>query len=431
MKRQAFVAFCGALGALAAVDSAHAVLKTVVIQGDPSPNGGAGYRRMKVPAAADAAGERIAFLSPTEGGGNCIFRVDPAGGPGTAVACKREPSPDGRIFGKLQDPSINSAGIPAFASSTTFGNDGVYRGVPTTVVALTNDPVGPVFIDNPTFASISDAGDVVFVAQLTGGALGDAGVFRCAGGDGNCSPNTAPPGTGTLTTLARVGDAIPDRVGREICTLLAARASSYGVAFTATTKLDCADNLEVAATGVFRRAFAGAIVTVALVGEPSGVGPTTWVAFRGRPAIANNGNIAFQASLAGTPSSALFMCDQALCPAASPVDAVQLGQDDGAGNAFRSFSEPSVSNAGDLAFNARLGGGLGGSSNGVYIWRSATDTTPAVAMKNGSVPGLPGAIFTNVLLGPPSMSSLGKVAFKSKIKRPAAPRNRVGIFIEE
>jgi len=431
MKRHAFAAFCAALGALVMVDSADAVLKTVVIQGDPSPNGGAGYRRVRVPAASDAAGERIAFLSPTDGGGRCIFRVDPAGGPGTAVACQRDPSPDGRLFSKMQDPSINALGVPAFASMTTFGNDGVYRGVPPTVVALTNDPVGLVFIDDPTYASISDAGDVVFVAALTGGAPGDAAVLRCSGGDGNCSPNTVPPGTGTRTTLARVGDAIPDRPGRELCTLIAARTSSFGVAFTATTKLNCADNLEVPANGLFRRAFAGVVETVALVGEASGVGPTTWAAFRGTPTIANNGKVGFQASLVGTPSSGLFMCDPAICPAASPIAAVELGENDGSGNAFRFFSAPSVSSAGDLAFNARVSGGTIGLSNGLYIWRSATDTFTPVAMKNDPVPGLLGAIFTNLLQGPPSMSSGGKVAFKSKIKRPAAPRNRVGIFIEE
>jgi len=431
MKKSSFIASWMALGALLSVDSAHAVLKTVVLQGDPSPNSGLAYRRMKLPAASDAAGERIAFYSPTDSAGRCIFRVDTAGGPGTLVVCTKTPTPDGRLFLKLQDPSINLSGTPAFASATSFGNDGVYRGIPPTVVALTNDPVGLVFIDNPSNVSITDGADVVFLAELTGGSAGDAALLRCSGGDGNCSPQTAPPGTGTLTTLVRVGDAVPDRAGREFCSFLGARASTFGVAFTASTKLDCTDNAETAATGIFRLPFLGAVTTVALVGEASGVGPTTWSNFRGTPSIANNGKIGFQSDLAGTPSAGLFLCDPATCPAASPTVAVEIGQLDGSNNAFRYFSPPSVSDAGDLAFNTRLSGGPAGVTNGLYVWRSATDTFDVIGLKNDPVPGVIGGIFTSFLQGPPSMTSTGRVAFKAKIKRPVAPRNRVGIFIDE
>jgi len=431
MKTQTHVALWMALGAFVATDPAHAVLKTVLVQGDPSPDSGAAYRRLHLPVASDAAGERIAFYSPTDGGDRCIFRVDTAGGPGTLVVCQKDPSPDGRLFLKLQDPSINLSGEPAFASATSFGNDGVYRGIPPTVVALTNDPVGLVFIDNPSNVTITDAGDVVFLAQLTGGAPGDAAMLRCSGGDGNCSPNTIPAGTGTLTTLVRVGDPVPDRAGREICSLLAARASTFGITFTATTKLDCTDNLELPATGIFRQPFAGAVVTIALVGEGSGVGPTTWASFRGTPSIANNGKIGFQSGLAGTPSAALFLCDPATCPAASPTDAVEIGQLDASNNAFRYFSAPSVSDAGDLAFNTRISGGPAGASNGLYIWRSATDTFDVVVRKLDLVPGIAGAYYSDILQGAPSMTSTGRVAFKARFKRPTAPRNRVGIFIEE
>ncbi len=431
MKRQAFVSFWLALGVFVAANPADAVLKVVVIQGDTSPNDGLPYRRMRPPAASDVALERVAFYSPTDGGGRCIFLVDPDGGPGTVVACEKDATPDGRHYSKLANPSINVAGVPVFSSRTTFGYDGVYRGVSPSVVALTNDPYGAQFLDNMTNAVITATGDVVFLTALTGGTPGDAALLRCSGGDGNCSPNTVPPGTGVLTTLARLGDPIPDRPGREICTLLGARASTFGVAFAAITKMDCNDAVEAAAPGVFRLPFAGAVDTVALFGEASGIGPTTWLNFRGLPAIANNGKIGFQADLAGTPSAALFLCDPATCPAASPTAAVESGQIDASSNVFRTFSAPGISEAGDLVFNTRVIGGPAGVSNGTYIWRSATDTFDVVAMKYDSVPGIVGAIFTDFLQGSPSMTAAGKVAFKARIKRPVAPRNRFGIFIEE
>jgi hypothetical protein len=432
MLRQKLVAFWLALGAFVAADSADAVLKTIVVQGDVSPNAGAPYRRPNSLAVSDFGGQKIAFYSPTEGGSRCIFLVDTAGNPGSLLVCERDSSPDGRRYSKLSTPSINVAGVPAFSSRTTFGFDGVYRGAPPAVVALTNDPLGPQFLDNMSNVVITDAGDVVFLTQLTGGAPGDTALLRCSGGDGNCSPNTIPPGTGTLTTLARPGDSIPDRAGREICALIAARASSFGVVFSASTKLDCNNNAETEAVGIFRRAFAGAIATVALSGETSSIPPTSWSSFRGVPAITNNGKVGFQAGLLGTPSAGLFLCDPATCPAASPTVAVTVGEEDapGSGTVFRTFSAPSVSDAGDLAFVTRLST-LNGSSNAVYIWRAASDTFTAVAAKFDSVPSIAGAVFTTFLVGPPSMTPGGDVAFKARIKRSIAPRNRTGIFIEE
>src|SRR5262245_48995533 len=101
MKKQTLVALWIALGALASGSSAHAVLKRVLIQGDVSPNGGAAYRRFHPPAAGDAAGERLAFYSGTDGGARCLFRVDTAGGAGTVIRCQKTATPDGRLFLKF------------------------------------------------------------------------------------------------------------------------------------------------------------------------------------------------------------------------------------------------------------------------------------------------------------------------------------------
>jgi hypothetical protein len=385
---------------------------------------------MRLPESSDAAGARVTFYSPVDGGEKCLFIADP--GVATApIACERGASPDGREYTKLHQSTINASSVPAFAARTLGGFDGVYRGAPATVVALTNDPVGPQFLDNMTSAIITDAGDVLFLTELTGGTAGDMAIMRCSGGDGNCSPTTDPAGTGTLTTLVRLGDAVPDRAGREICAITGFRASNFGIAFVAQTQVDCNDDGETPLAGVFRRAFAGSIVTIALVGEASGVGPTTYTSFRGLPGLSNNGNTAFQTELLGTPSGGLFSCDPGVCPAALPVRIVEVGQQDVDGNVFRTFSAPGVSNAGDIVFNTRLGGGPAGTTNGIYVWREATDTLEVLAIKGDPVPGIVGAVFTTFLQGPPVITSGGKIAFKVRFKRPVAPRNRFGIFIEE
>ena len=430
MKTRSWLPLSLAFAAVVSAPPAHAVLQSVAIQGDPSPIPLGNYRRIRPPEASDAAGARVTFFSPVDGGKNCVFIADP-GGADAAVACERDPTPDGRLYVKLHPPTINASSVPAFAARTSGGFDGVYRGATPTVVALTNDPLGLQFLDNMTSAFITDAGDVVFLTELTGGTPGDMAIMRCSGGDGNCSPTTAPPGTGTLTTLVRLGDAVPDRAGREICSITGIRASNFGIAFAAVTKNDCNDGGETPIAGVFRRAFAGAIVTIGLVGEASGVGPTTYTSFRGTPGLSNNGNLTFQGALLGTPSGGLFACDPGLCPAALPVLAVEIGQLDGSGNLFRTFSPPGISDAGDIVFNTRLGGGPVGATNGVYIWRAASDTFDVVAMKNDAVPGVMGGIFNQFLLGPPVITSGGKVAFKARFKRPTPPRSRFGIFIEE
>ena len=261
--------------------------------------------------------------------------------------------------------------------------------------------------------------------------MGDAAIFSCGGGDGKCS-QTAPAGTATLTTLVRVGDSLPAPFGTyEFCALTAVRASIFGIAFTAVAQQDCTDGLETPRVGVFRRSTVGVLAAVALQGELTSIGATTYAGFRGTPAIANVGDVAFQADIVGTPSAALFRCNVAACPAAPATAAVERGEVDINNNAIRFFSQASVSNAGDLVFNARISNGPEGISNGVYVWRAATDTVEPVVLKNDSVPGSPGAFFVNLLLGPPTISSGGKIAFKAKIKRPAAPRIRIGVFIDE
>ena len=306
-------------------------------------------------------------------------------------------------------------------------------------MALLGDPVPPPgtgLLKDLSFGRITDAGDVVFEATISGGAviLGvevDQGLFRCTGGDGNCSTG----GTGTLQTVLLVNDPVTDRAGREFCRFGELAASSFGVAFRADTQLDCANSAEVPLSGVFRKAFVGTVETLALAGDASepfpSPGGTTYASFVGRPSIENAGTVAFQASTAGvTATSVLYLCQPGLCPA-SPADAaLTRGELDDDGAAFRAFSSPAISAAKDIAFTAKADPPAGSPYYALYVRRFSGDVEQ-LARTNGVVPGLSPTATFRMHLNDPSISAGGKVAFKSRIRRGVAPRNREGVFVVE
>ena len=239
-----------------------------------------------------------------------------------------------------------------------------------------------------------------------------------------------------LQTILLVGDAVTDRPGREFCSFGDLAASSFGVAFRADTKLDCADAGESPVEGVFRKAVAGAVETVALLGDPaepfSSPGGTTYVGFIGSPAIENTGAVAFTGSVTGViATSGLYRCDPGTCPAAPASALLVRGNVDQDGNAFRSFSQPAISSARDVAFLSKMSGGPGGVFNGVYV-RRAAGTVDTIAKTGDPVPNSsPAATFRIIVNRGPAMSPAGKVAFKARIKRFVRPKNREGIFVAE
>src|SRR5438477_548735 len=203
-----------ALAAATVAGRAHAVtIKIVALQNDPSPRAPLLYKRFREVAVSDAVGQRVAVIAQLRGT-RCVFQLDPDGGPGATAACRRDPTPDALVLGNPVSPSINLAGGVVFAAPVTPGRSGVFRSGPT-FVATTGDPVpAPATgnLDKFAFGRLTDAGDVAFEASISGGALVggvriDQGLFLCSGGDGNCS--AANGGTGTLSTLALVNDAVP------------------------------------------------------------------------------------------------------------------------------------------------------------------------------------------------------------------------------
>ena len=96
---------------------------------------------------------------------------------------------------------------------------------------------------------------------------------------------------------------MPDRPGRQFCDFSGLDISSYGIAFRASTQLDCSDGGESPLVGIFRMPLFGAIETVALSGETSEPFPvpagTTYSSINSGPTINNSGTVAFGASTTG------------------------------------------------------------------------------------------------------------------------------------
>jgi hypothetical protein len=383
------------------------------------------WRRFGVWALTDTVAQRVLAYARTSGARG-LFRLDPDGGPGAAVAREKDPAPGGRLYGRLGSPSLTAAGDMAWTSRLSGGLGAVLRAGPALVAVLGDPAPGGGLLRDPADATLTSAGDVVFRATISGGPPGAGeAVFRCTGGDGRCTAG----GTGTLEALLRAGDPVPDRPGREVCTLADVAASAFGVAVVATTRLDCTDGAETPLTGVFRLPFGSTLATVALQGEAAepfpAPGGTAYLAPRPLVTIAADGTIAFAATTSGVlATTALYVCAPGACPTAPAVAGVTLGEVDDGGNAFLGLSAPAVTGAGDVAFRARLSGGAGG----VYVRRAGGDIE-TIALTGSFVPAT--SLVIRSFTGNPVVSPGGKVGVVARVRSPVRPRNRTALLVAE
>lgn len=407
--------------------SAYAQVTTVLVKGDPAPIAAGVYKGFRRPVASDAPLASLAFESKVRsavlGGVRGIFADDPIGA-GSAVVLRGDISPSGHQFRRLSRPSANALGDVWYQARLSGSERGEYgvSGTESSVVGMPAPAPAAGVLDNFSRPATSGNGDVVFHATIAGaatisGIMADELIMRCTGGDRDCNG-----GTGTPELLVLKTDPIPDRPGRIICDLgEGVGASTFGIAFRATTKLDCTDIGEVALDGVFRLAFGGAIETVALTGEMSNpspfVGGTSYNQFDSVPAIEDDGIVAFAAATTGVQiSDFIFRCDPGLCPVAPAEVWVESGEVDASGYALSRFDAIGINDAADVVFWSLARSVLSGQGPAIYVKRDGTGTFERIAGKGDQVPDqLLGSVFGKVRL--PSMSPGGRIVWRSKMKR--------------
>ena len=183
---------------------------------------------------------------------------------------------------------------------------------------------------------------------------------------------------------------------------------------------------------MFRKPAGGPIETLALQGEAANPNPTpggTVYVLPQPPAISNTGVVAFVSAVNGsTTTAAIYRCTPGVCPASPAQAVVSPGDADGDGNVLVDFAAPDVSDAGDIAFQARVIPPGGHRVEALYIKR-ATGSLDRIVLAGDVVPGSsPVATFRHV--GQPSMSAGGKVAFFGRIRSGSPPQLR-GVFVFE
>jgi hypothetical protein len=418
------------LGAVAAA-SAVAQVESVAETKDAAPGGGT-YRGLRRPDVAGSGA--AAFLAKVKTASGNVLGIYETTAPmvGAAVVLRDDTVPvAGGRFRRFSRPAINGGGTVAWQARIAggpFGHGIFAESAAGTIVAASDDPnpgsAGGT-IDRPSRPEISDNGDVVFYARLRS-ASADEGLFRCVGGNGNCSPYG---GTAVLEQLVVTGDTYTDSVdaaSREVCELSENfDVSNWGIAFRATTA-PAGGCSGAAVRGVLRMPFGGAIEAIAKDGDPADPGPSS-VHFRfdGAPAINNAGDVAFLGETLNPVQEVVYHCTVAGCPVAgvTPQAFVLQGASDGGGSTVTRFKSVGISDAGDVAFHAVVRDpdkrGLG-----VYLARYPSTTLERLAVKKDIV--VPEGELRRIER--PAMSTSGHVAFRGKVKN-AIVGGRFAIFV--
>jgi hypothetical protein len=409
---------------------------TVAVRSDSNLLGGSSVlKKFRAGFVSDGTGERIVFrgtVRETTGNVQGVFRSDDSGS-GSTIAERDGVAPGGSTYRNFLQPSINSAGDVAWFGFLGDGRHGVFRivgGDPSASRRVFNTgvlaPVSPGTYEFTDFDApeITETGGVVVWGEAESPTARIEGLFICEGGNGDCVA-----GTGAEFALASTGDAIPGGGGRLLCEFdRAVRASTYGIAFRAQTRMDCNNSSEASRAGVFRLDFSGAngIETIALAGDASDLGGgATYQLFREAPTIENEGLVAFTANLSvGPVNEAVFLCDPLDgCPGAPAESIVRKSYVMPSTNdELRNFSAPQIADNGDVVFTARPRNGTGRGPS-IYVRRYSGGAVERIV--TGSSFGPMGTIFKRI--GTHHTSRGGIVVFRATVS--GAATWRTGLFL--
>jgi hypothetical protein len=414
-----FVRFVAATAIVAcSVSSASALTwtcETIARKGSTDPAGDLfagkfGKNRHGGPAI-NATGDVVFFATPQRGPRRLYLY--PSGAAPSILAEEGGVAPGGGTFERFRQPSINDAGDVAFFADLASG-EGIFvdpAAGAAFAVALTGAaaPGGGVYATFDGVARINAAGDVAFLATVTGGA---SGIF------------VYDAGTTTIASIARVGDATLD--GREICAFVAPAVGLGGArtAFQVITKVACADPFETELVGVYRDTGLG-IDRVALQGDATPVGGTTYSSFLGDPDLNAADQVLFRATIGGTVGgTGLFLFDPV---GSATTTLVRTGDSAPSGGAFRTITEPNLTDDGRAGFRANVKNHP--SHEGIFLYDAVDE---AVVVRTSAVPVgefLPGSVYQKIYEEIGVSRSGTQVTYSANVKQPPGTGGaKVGLF---
>jgi hypothetical protein len=393
---------------IAAGPALAATCSTVVATGSITPDAFGIARRLPGTPAINGAGD-VLFVARPRGTKPRIYLYPAVGAPSLVVAADAL-APNGSLFRSFDAPSLDDAGDLAFFAIMTVGQGVFLResGNPLEVAGITTgtSPGGGVLATFPAVSAVNPSRQVAFTATVNGGPNG---VFRYDG-VANTASSVALAGWGAGG-------------GRIFCDFsTVALGASSAVAFRATTKVNCADAMELPRDGVFVD-IAGVLHTVALQGDPTPIPGTTYASFSGAPALNGADHVSFQTVLAGVLGvGAVFRFDPV---AMSTVKVVTTGEAAPSGGFIGRIDVQRLDGSDDVFLKAGVSATL--QRAGIFRY----DAMPDAVLLNTAAPPTdlfaPGAAFrTFSALGiTPSGSRFALVA---RVKDLVPPRSKVGLL---
>jgi hypothetical protein len=344
----------------------------VSITGESAPGtGGGSYLAMGGFPALNDAGE-LSFMAVVSGGTSSsgIFADTGAGADvPVVVAGQTAPSTGGGTFeGTLADlnrHALNAAGAVAFIDTVSGGTaaSGVFlhSGGSHSAVSLAGDSApgtGAGVYGEFESPALSDSGDVVFPALVTGGSA-SGGLFVDA--------------AGVDSALVLVGDTAPGTGGGTFADFLVPEVNASGVVVFLSNVSG-----STATGGIFRHADGSVDAVVVENDAAPGTGGGTYATLTSLAALNEFGDIVFSAAIAGgTTDAGLFRFDAATGQIA-PVALFGESAPGSGGATFAQFGYVDVNDPGQIAFQATLSDG----NSGLFLASPSTPVpaTPALAL---------------------------------------------------
>ena len=302
--------------------------------------------------AINSSGD-VTFFATPKGGPRRLYLYPNVGAP-SVLAEQGGAAPGGGSFSQFRQPSINDGGDVGFFGDLASG-EGVFlkpAAGAMFAVALTGDaaPGGGVYASFDGVSRINGNGDIAFLASVDGGP---SGIFQYDGV------------TTIISSIVRVGD--PTLDGREICGFVepAVGLGATRSTFQTVTKVSCANALETELIGIYRDTGAG-IGRVALAGDATPVGGTVYSNFYGDPDSNGGDQVLFRASISGTVGGVgLFLFDPI---GATTTVLVRTGDSAVGGGAFRTITEPNLTDPSRAGFRANIKDDPLNSHEGIYLY---------------------------------------------------------------